>query len=56
MCLKEQSKRHLATIIWRFRTLIKREKFTICKAIAFPISFILMSIMTGKVLKDLPTI
>ena len=47
MCLKEQSKRHLSTIIWRFRTIVKRDKVSVIYAFMFPIMFIMMSIILG---------
>ena len=55
MCLKEQSKRHLKTIIWRFSTLFKRDKISVIYAIAFPIMFTVVSIAFGGVLNKLPT-
>ena len=43
-CLKEQSKRHLDTVLWRNLTMIKRNKHAKVFAIAYPIMFLAAAI------------
>ena len=51
-CLKEQSKRHLDTIIWRSKTNIKRDKGSILYATLYPIAFLGMAVGLGGVLNS----
>ena len=55
MCLKESSKRHLGTVVWRFRTLFKRDRISVIYSIMFPCMFIGMSIGFGASLNNLKT-
>ena len=48
-CLSEQSKRHLDTILWRFKTLVKRDKKTLFFALCYPIMFLGMGIGLGSI-------